>query len=155
MSEYKKFSQELCNENDQVAKEVAVDFLEWTGHYKLEVPLDEQEEQFKKQDFEVVLISKDRKVSIEVERKKVWTKECAWQGWPTIDVPSRKSESASDLFIMVNKECNTIAVTTMKNVLTSKVSAKKTIYTDSEDFFNVELGKFNFYCKSEGSWKKI
>jgi hypothetical protein len=155
MSEYKKFSQELCNENDQVAKEVAVDFLEWTGHYKLEVPLDEQEEQFKKQDFEVVLISKDRKVSIEVERKKVWTKECVWQGWPTIDVPSRKSESASDLFIMVNKECNTIAVTTMKNVLTSKVSAKKTIYTDSEDFFNVELGKFNFYCKSEGSWKKI
>jgi hypothetical protein len=155
MSEYKKFSQELCNENDQVAKEVAVDFLEWTGYYKLEVPLDQQEEQFKKQDFEVVLISKNRKVSVEVERKKVWVKECEWQGWSTIDVPARKSESASDLFIMVNKECNTIAVTTMKNVLTSKISAKKTIYTDSEDFFNVELSKFKFYCKSEGSWKKI
>lgn len=155
MSDYKKFSQELCNENDQVAKEVAIDFLTWTGYYKLEVPLDEQEEQFKKQDFEVVLISKNRKVKIEVERKKVWTKVCQWQGWSTIDVPSRKSESESDLFIMVNSECNTIAVTTMKNVLSSKVSAKKTIYTDSEDFFNVELSKFKFYCKNEESWKRI
>ena len=117
--------------------------------------MDEQEEQFKKQDFEVVLISKNRKVKIEVERKKVWTKVCQWQGWSTIDVPSRKSESESDLFIMVNSECNTIAVTTMKNVLSSKVSAKKTIYTDSEDFFNVELNKFKFYCKNEGSWKRI
>ena len=66
MSDYKKFSQELCNENDQVAKEVAIDFLAWTGHYKLEVTLEEQEEQFKKQDFEVVLISKNRKVKVEV-----------------------------------------------------------------------------------------
>lgn len=155
MSDYKKFSQELCNENDQVAKEVAIDFLNWTGHYKLEIPLDEQEEQFKKQDFEVVLISKNRKVKIEVERKKVWTKVCQWQGWSTIDVPFRKSESESDLFIMVNSECNTIAVTTMKNVLSSKVSAKKTIYTDSEDFFNVKLSDFKFYCKADGNWKKI
>lgn len=155
MSEYKKFSQKLCNENDQIAKEIAVDFLIWTGYYKLEIPLEEQEEQFKKQDFEVVLISKNKKVKIEVERKKVWTKVCQWQGWSTIDVPSRKNESESDLFIMVNNECNTVAVTTMKNVLTSKVSAKKTIYTDNEDFFNVELSKFKFYCKSEGFWKKI
>jgi hypothetical protein len=155
MSEYKKFSQKLCDENDQVAKEVAIDFLTWTGHYKLEIPLDQQEEQFKKQDFEVVLISKNRKVKVEVERKKVWTKVCQWQGWSTIDVPSRKSESESDLFIMVNSECNTIAVTTMKNVLSSKVSAKKTIYTNNENFFNVELNKFKFYCKNEGSWKKI
>jgi hypothetical protein len=155
MSEYKKFSQKLCDENDQVAKEVAIDFLTWTSHYKLEIPLDQQEEQFKKQDFEVVLISKNRKVKIEVERKKVWTKVCQWQGWPTIDVPARKSESASDLFIMVNKGCNTIAVTTMKNVLSSKVTSKKTIYTNNENFFNVELGKFKFYCKSEGVWKNI
>ena len=155
MSEYKKFSQELCDENDRVAKDVAIDFLEWTGHYKLEIPLDQQGEKFKKQDFEVVLISKNRKVKVEVERKKVWTKVCQWQGWSTIDVPSRKKESESDLFIMVNSECNTIAVTTMKNVLSSKVSAKKTIYTNNENFFNVELNKFKFYCKSEDIWKNI
>lgn len=155
MSEYKKFSQELCDENDQVAKEVALDFLEWTGHYRLDKSLEEQEELYKKQDFEIILISNDRKVKVEVERKKVWSKVCQWQGWSTIDVPARKNESEADLFIMVNKECNTIAVTTMKNVLESKVTSKKTIYTENEDFFNVELNKFKFYCKSEGVWKKI
>lgn len=155
MSEYKKFSQELCDENDQVAKEVALDFLQWTGHYRLDTSLEEQEELYKKQDFEVTLISNDRKVKVEVERKKVWLKVCQWQGWSTIDVPARKNESEADLFIMVNKECNTIAVTTMKNVLQSKVTSKKTIYTDNEEFFNVDLNKFKFYCKSEGSWKKI
>jgi hypothetical protein len=155
MSEYKKFSQELCDENDQVAKEVALDFLEWTGHYRLDKSLEEQEELYKKQDFEITLISNDRKVKVEVERKKVWLKVCQWQGWSTIDVPARKNESEADLFIMVNKECNTIAVTTMKNVLESKVTSKKTIYTESEDFFNVSLNKFKFYCKSEGVWKKI
>lgn len=155
MSEYKKFSQELCDENDQVAKEVAVDFLLWTGHYKLEKSLSEQEELYKKQDFEVIRTSNDRKVKVEVERKKVWTKTREWQGWSTIDVPSRKSESEADLFIMINKECNTIAVTTMKNVLNSKVTSKKTIYTDNEDFFNVELSKFKFYYKKENIWEKI
>lgn len=155
MSEYKKFSQELCDENDQVAKEVALDFLKWTGHYRLDTSLEEQEELYKKQDFEVTLISNDRKVKVEVERKKVWSKVCQWQGWSTIDVPARKNESEADLFIMVNKECNTIAVTTMKNVLQSKVTSKKTIYTENEEFFNVDLNKFKFYCKSEGSWKKI
>lgn len=155
MSEYKKFSQELCDENDQVAKEVALDFLKWTGHYRLDTSLEEQEELYKKQDFEVTLISNDRKVKVEVERKKVWSKVCQWQGWSTIDVPARKNESEADLFIMVNKECNTIAVTTMKNVLQSKITSKKTIYTENEEFFNVDLNKFKFYCKNEGSWKKI
>lgn len=155
MSEYKKFSQELCDENDQVAKEVALDFLQWTGYYRLDTSLEEQEELYKKQDFEVALISNDRKVKVEVERKKVWSKVCQWQGWSTIDVPARKNESEADLFIMANKECNTIAVTTMKNVLQSKVTSKKTIYTENEEFFNVDLNKFKFYCKSEGSWKKI
>jgi len=92
---------------------------------------------------------------VEVERKKVWSKVCQWQGWSTIDVPARKNESEADLFIMVNKECNTIAVTTMKNVLQSKITSKKTIYTENEEFFNVDLNKFKFYCKNEGSWKKI
>jgi len=41
MSEYKKFSQELCDENDQVAKDVALDFLQWTGHYRLDTSLEE------------------------------------------------------------------------------------------------------------------
>lgn len=155
MSEYKKFSQELYDESDLKAKIVAVEFLEWLGFYKLETSLLDQEELYKKQDFEIILKSDNRKVTVEVERKKVWKKNCQWQGWSTIDVPSRKSESEADLFIMVNNDFNTIAVTTMKNVLESKVTSKKTIYTENEDFYNVELNKFKFYCKFRGSWKKI
>jgi hypothetical protein len=51
MGEYKKFSKELCDENDKIAKLVAVDYLESTGHYKLETPLEEQEELYKKKRF--------------------------------------------------------------------------------------------------------
>jgi hypothetical protein len=155
MTEYKKFSKELCDENDGVAKLIAVDFLESTGYYKLEIPLNEQEESYKKKDFEVILISTKQKVSVEVERKKVWVNVCSWEGWPTVDVPARKNKSESDLFIMVNKSGNTIAVTTMKKVLNSPISAKKTIYTNNENFFNVELDNFKFYCKNDGVWKLI
>jgi hypothetical protein len=96
-----------------------------------------------------------QKVSVEVERKRVWTNVCSWEGWPTVDVPARKNKSESDLFVMVNKTGDTIAITTMKNVLNSPVSAKKTIYTNNEDFFNVDLDKFKFYCKKSGVWKLI
>ena len=155
MSEYKKFSQDLCDENDAVAKETAVDFLEWTKHYKLETPLYEQLELYKKQDFEIVLISTGEKIKVEVERKKVWDKSGRWQGWTTIDVPIRKKDSEAHLFIMVNKSCDTIAVTMMKKIKRSKISAKKTIYTNNEEFFNVELKNFKFYKKISGGWEVI
>jgi len=152
MSEYKPFSKKLYDENDQIAKEVALDFLISTGHYKLETPLKDQKELYKKQDFEVVLVSKNKKVSVEVERKRVWTKSCKWQGWDTIDVPVRKNESKAKLYVMINNPGDTIAITKMKSVLKSKISTKKTIYTDNEDFFNVELNEFKFYCKKGDVW---
>ena len=153
MSEYKKFSKKLYDENDQIAKEVALDYLISTGYYKLETKLGEQKEQYKKQDFEIVLISKNKKVSVEVERKKVWTKSCEWQGWSTIDVPVRKNETKAKLYVMINNPGDTIAITRMKKVLNSKISSKRTIYTDNEDFFNVALSEFKFYCKKNGIWE--
>lgn len=155
MSEYKKFSQELCDENDLISKETAVDFLEWTKFYKLQTPLLEQLELYKKQDFEITLLKDDKKIKIEVERKKVWDKIGKWQGWSTIDVAFRKKDSEADIFIMINKSCDTIAVTLMKNVIESKVSSKKTIYTNCEEFFNVELDKFRFYKKNDIGWEKF
>jgi hypothetical protein len=155
MSEYKQFSKKLYDENDQIAKEVALDFLISTGYYKLEIPLKEQKEQYKKQDFEVILISKNKKVSVEVERKKVWTKSGKWQGWSTIDVPTRKNQSKAKLYVMINNPGDTIAITKMKNVLNADISTKKTIYTDNEDFFNVELDKFKFYHKKNGIWENL
>ena len=155
MSEYKKFSQELCDENDAVAKETAVNFLEWKKYYKLETPLSEQAELYKKQDFEIKLLSTDMKIRVEVERKKVWVKSGAWQGWTTIDVPVRKKDSEAHLFIMVNKSCDTIAITHMEKVLGSKISSKKTIYTSKEEFFNVDLKCFRFYKKVDSGWEKF
>jgi hypothetical protein len=155
MSEYKKFSKELCDENDAIAKETAVNFLEWTKYYKLETPLSEQQELYKKQDFEITLISKASKIKVEVERKKVWDKSGKWQGWPTIDVPIRKKDSEAQLFVMTNKSCDTIAITLMSKVIGSKVSSKKTIYTENEEFFNVNLNCFRFYKKNNGGWEKF
>jgi hypothetical protein len=155
MSEYKRFSKKLYQENDQIAKEIVLDYLISTGYYKLETPLNKQKELYKKQDFEVVLISKGKKVPVEVERKKVWTKSFEWQGWSTIDVPVRKSESKAKLYVMVNEPCDTIAVTKMKKVLNSKISSKRTIYTDNEDFYNVELSEFKFYRRKNGTWENF
>ena len=155
MSEYKVFSKKLYEENDNIAKSVAIDFLQSTKRFQLEVPVEKQIEMYKKQDFEILFLDNHRRVKVEVERKKVWTKEGSWQGFPTIDVPARKNKSESNLFIMVNYACNTLAITLMKNVLASKVSSKRTIYTNNEEFFNVDLSKFRFYHKCNNKWKKI
>lgn len=151
-NEYKKFCKDLYKDNDNISKIVAVYFLESTGYYKLNIPLNEQKEMYKQQDFEIVLLSNNKNVKVEVEKKNVWTKSGVWQGYPTIDVAYRKKESQSDLFIMLNEQCDTLAITTMKNVLGSKTSYKKTIYTNSELFFNVDLNKFKFYYKNNSVW---
>ena len=153
-NETKKFSQDLYDENDTSAKIIAVDYLVSTGLYKLNEELNEQPEQFKKLDFEILLIDKNKMISVEVERKKVWTKDYMWQGFPTIDIPYRKKDSKADLFIMVNNNLNTIAITKMKKVINSAVSAKKTIYTNKELFFNVPLSEFKIMKKSNNAWSE-
>ena len=154
MSEVKKFSQKLYDENDMSAKLIGVNYLENTGLYKLSDKLSEQPEQFKKLDFQITLLKNNRTVNVEVERKKVWTKDFTWQGYNTVDVPHRKKDSKSDLFIMTNFNVNTIAITSMKKVLNSPVSAKKTKYTNNELFFNVSLSDFKFMKKIKGIWSE-
>jgi len=155
MEEFKPFSKELSDENDLVAKNVAVDFLQSTGKYKLVTPLEEQQEVYKKYDFTIVDLIKNKTVGVEVERKKVWVKSGKWQGWGTIDIPHRKKDSEADLFVMVNNGCDTIAATLMNKIKKSSVTPKKTIYTDNELFFNVNKDQFAFYHKKEGSWIKF
>jgi hypothetical protein len=152
---HKKFSKELFDENDNISKTIAVDFLESTGHYVLITPLNEQKEKYKEHDFEILLKSNNKLIKVEVEKKNVWYKSGTWQGFSTIDVAYRKNESKSDLFVMFNKNCDTLAITTMKNVLSSKTSYKKTIYTNNELFFNVDLDKFKFYYKNNNKWNPI
>lgn len=155
MSELKPFSEELYNENDFKSKEVAKDFLEYLGHYSLITPLEEQTEKYKEHDFEIFLKNPLRKITIEVERKKVWTKSGRWQGWSSVDIPYRKKDSKADLFIMINKSFDTLAITNMKNVLNSDVYNKKTIYTKEESFFKANIDNFKVYFKNKDSWKLV
>jgi hypothetical protein len=152
--EYKPFDRNLFRENDLAAKQVAVDLLQDHG-FKLEVPLQEQEEQYKKWDLIITRIQDQKIITVEAELKKVWTKSGTWQGWPCIDVPYRKKDSKANLFIMSNVLRDTAAVTTMDLLKSSPVSSKKTIYTDHEYFFNCPLQYFRFYHKTKDSWIKI
>jgi len=152
MSNYKKFSKELYDENDKLAKNTACDFLISKG-FILEIPLDEQKEIYKKGDFYIKL--KNSNVLVEVERKKVWKKSGEWEGWSTIDIPYRKKDSKSNIFIMVNNSCDTIATIKTEKILESKVQTKDTKYTTDEKFFNVNLDNFYFYYKVKDKWKRI
>ena len=153
--EVKKFSQELLEQNDGIAKLLSINFLESTGKYKLIVPLNEQKEAYKEYDFQMFDYINNINITVEVERKKVWVKKGKWQGWNTLDVPFRKKDSHADIYIMVNNSCDTIAATKMKRILDSPTSYKKTIYTTNEKFFNVELKEFNFYYKNDTIWNQF
>jgi len=155
MSELKPFSKDLYDENDFKPKEVAKEFLESTRFYSMISSLEEQKEKYKEHDFEIFLINPFTKIAVEVERKKVWTKSGKWQGWNSIDVPYRKKDSKSNLFIMINKNFDTLAITNMKNILNADVYQKKTIYTNEESFFKVDINKFKIYFKNKDSWDLI
>jgi hypothetical protein len=152
---HKKFSASLCKENDGIAKQTAVEFLEDSGKYKLQVPLQEQKEQYKKRDFLIVNIKNNKNVACEAERKKVWKKTGAWEGWDTIDIPHRKNKSEADLFIMTNESCDTIAITKMKTIHESPVKLKNTIYSRDEPFFAVPINSFKFYTRTTEGWVKV
>jgi hypothetical protein len=108
-------------------------------------------EQFKSHDL-LVSCGSD-KYLIEVERKKVWKKSGEWEGWDTVDIPQRKSESKSDYFIMLNEPLDTMLIIHMCKVLSSKVIKKDTIYTKQEPFFRVPLEEFTIMTKQDGVWR--
>lgn len=151
---YKPFDRNLFREFDLAAKQTSVDLLQDHG-FRLDVPLQDQEEQYKKWDLIITRIHDDQKVSVECEIKKVWTASGRWQGWPCIDVPYRKKDSKANLFIMINNQKDTAAVTTMSLVHQSPTSKKKTIYTDNEEFFNIPIAYFRFYYKTKKGWVKV
>ena len=146
----KRFSKELYDESNTVAMSTAVTILETICDgkaYRLDVPLHMQEESYKSHDF-VISRLHDKgttNVYVEAERKLVWGTSGKWEGFNTIDVPHRKAQSKADLFVMVNAKNDTAAIARMKDIISSPVETKKTIYTDAEKFFKVGLDKFKFY----------
>lgn len=152
MASTKPFSSELEKENNSLSIVVAFNYLISTGHYTYDKnPLD-QPQVFKDSDFTIIRSKDAKPVKIEVERKKSWKKSGRWEGFKTLDVPARKRESKSDIFVMTNYNSDTIAVMKMKDVLDSPTYKKDTIYTEDEEFFAVPLDKVKFVCMS---WEKV
>jgi len=152
---YKKFSRSLYEENDEIAKKVACEYLLSTNTFRLITDIKSQKEQFKLYDFEILYIKENKIVRVEAERKMVWGKRGMWQGYRTIDVPYRKKDSISDIFIMVNKHLDTIAIADMKKVLSSPITCKNTIHTQNEEFFNCPLNIFQFRFFNNNKWNII
>jgi len=167
---YKPFDENLCDSNDKLAKEIAIDYLESTGKYELFVSLDMQPEKYKKWDFEIFQVLDDAgemidpiPIKVEVERKNCWKKSGKWETprWKTIDVPSRKNKTESDIFIMTNHGGDTLWVLPTSKILSSPISYKSTINYDSsqstgnEGFFAVSLSSAMMYHKKNNTWVKV
>ena len=74
MSNNKPFDINLYNENNSLAIIIAANYLLSTGYYYFETNPLEQPEVFKDSDFTILLKSDNRKIKVEVERKKSWKK---------------------------------------------------------------------------------
>ena len=138
----KPFDKKLYDENNDLAINVVKSYLLSTGLYGLyQRPL---EEMYKEGDYYMVLLSTGQRVLIEVERKVVWDSDSFFKKFNTVHIPYRKKDSKSQIFAMVNKSCNQIAITHMSKVLSSPVVSKNTKYTENEKFFEVNLDQFKF-----------
>ena len=156
MEKHKKYSKKDDEYNDLRAKELAIDYLESKGLYKLLIPLKDQIQAFKHSDFEIYNNTKNRSVFVEVERKSNWKKTLSWEGFPTVDVSHRKEFSKSELFVMCNDTFDSIAITYTKNVLDAYVGNKDNKIMLDESFFRVDPSLFKFYHKHEsGIWTDI
>jgi len=153
---HKPFSHTDYLENDRKGKVLALRFLEWTGRFKdLTIP---QRELFKDGDIGAFHIKSDKPILVEIERKLPWRRSGYWQGYPSIDIPYRKKETKSELYIMVNYYWDTIAVTGTSRVLASPVYSKNTrcsggVETIGEKFFKVDLHHWFFYHTQDPQWK--
>ena len=152
MNNTKPYSKQLDSENNFLSVVLAFNFLISTGHYYYESNPLEQPQAFKDFDFTMLRSKDGKQVRIEVERKKSWKKSGEWEGFKTLDVPARKKDSKSDIFVMTNLNCDTLAVMKMKDVLQSPIYEKDTIYTKKELFFAVPLDKIKFVTMN---WKTI
>ncbi len=159
MTQEKPFDKEMWAKCDGPTKQLVASILMASGKYTLAVPLVDQQEAFKRHDFMIQHIVGDWRVYVEVEQKRVWTKQHAWQGYPTLDVPYRKADSRADLFFMANKHLDTVACTQMPKVLKSKTYQKNTKHnsgrTYGEKFFAVDLKDITFLSIKDGVVRKI
>ena len=142
-------------ENDPKSRKIGVKFLEWLGYHKLIIPLSEQKEKYKDCDFEMLHLTDNKNVGIEVERRAGFWKEGKFP-FSTITIPYRKSNNKSELYIIINDSYSQIGITPMKNILKSKVIKKKTPRQSDEKFFEVDIQYWKFYKEIKNNiWEEV
>ena len=135
----KPFSPELYRQHDHAAKCATMRFLAFVGYFPITA-----KEMYK--DADICALWQNKTVFVECEVKTVWNKSGRWQGFKTVDVPYRKKDSKSNLFVMLNTHLDTLAVTLTANILQSPLTIKNTVYTSGELFFAVPVHCFKFYA---------
>jgi len=159
----KKFNRGLYESDDLKTKLVVIKFLESYHNWKLTTPLEEQPEVFKAWDF-FMDNRKGESVPIEVEFVFSWTQWGRVQtGWPNLSVPYRKKDSKAKYIFRVNRDLNTIAMTTLDAVHKSPLGNKPTKnprsgeVTNNEPFFMVSFDRWIYYSKVANNdvWREV
>jgi hypothetical protein len=147
-----RFTEKNYNRYDEVAKQKATNFLQSKNF----TPIQNNAELYCDGDFWVYNKILNKKFLVEVEVKNVWNGKHF--PYPTIHVPTRKSKSKADIYIMFNSDLSCLFVTKMKSILNSKVVYKSTknkytnIQTFNEKFFEFSLTNAKFYSLDNTQW---
>jgi hypothetical protein len=150
----KTHSQKDQRENDPDSKRHAVAFFENTFGFVLKTPLKDQRELYKKGDF--IMYDGDTPTLTEVARKREWENRGEWysKSFTTVDIEERKNALKAERFIMFNCTYDTLAMTTVRQIMKYKPEAKHTVITEGEGFRKVPLNEWQFYRKlKNGKWE--
>lgn len=143
---YKKFSQDLYDQNNNFGIKTATQFLQSQGYTFIN-----DIEAYKSHDF---IVEKDNKqYKIEVEVSRIWKD----QKFPfqSMTVPYRKQYSQADFFIQTNVLGNYLNFCPMSTVKGANIITKDTCYTTNEKFFSVSLSKVKQFIFQNGAWSLL
>jgi hypothetical protein len=142
------FSRDLYNKHNALGIKVALEMLNQNGFETVD---NGDVEQYSARD---CLVAKNGKpVAVEVERKAVWRRKDAWEGYATVRVPYRKRHSSCDLYVMINEASTCLLICNMHELKKSPTTKYTTqAYNIEEDFFAVPIELFDTMVLENEKW---
>jgi len=138
MNNEKEYSKSL-DEKTRDAKNRVINYL--TKKWNVEIKSETENS--------IKIYCKDKKTDVEMFRLEMELR-FSWKGfdfpYKTVTIPYRKKKSLEEdiqiFYMVLNEFGNEILITTKDNILNSNKISKDTIYTKGEEFFDVDLNKF-------------